>query len=221
MKKTLSLTLALLLVLALAIPVWADTVDPKDLPSVSAGDDISGEVVDNDDVYVEVIPADMSKVDNDQLKEAAAEELSDMGVTAEDVVAIEVIDIVLRDKETDEILDPEQYGGEDIVIAFVHDDVTKELITVFYLDPADNTWKPLPFTITESGKVIVTVNELYELAFAVSEVSPAPPTPTPTTPGGKTSPETGYSTALWSVLGAVSLLCAGLFFAVAGKKSRS
>lgn len=219
MKKLLSVAIALMLALALTVPAWADAVSPDDLPSPIGGEDISAEVVDDSDVYVDVLPVDIDTVDSDQLKEAAADQLTDMGVEAKDVVSIEVIDLVLKDSETDEIIDPAEYPGGSIQVAFVHDDLTKKLITVLYLDPADNSWKPATYTVDPSGKVIVTVTELVELAFTVSELTPAPPTPTATPV--KPSPQTGYDTAIWSVLGAMALLCAGACFVLARRKDRA
>ena len=221
MKKLLSVTVALLMALALSLPVWADPVDPNDLPSPIGGDDISAEVVDDDDVYVDVLPVDIDTVDTDQLKEAAADQLADLGVTADDVVAIEVVDLVLKDVETDEVLDDDEYIGGNIQIAFVHDDLTKKLISVLYLDPADNTWKPAAYTVDMDGKVLVTVSELVELAFVVSEVKPAPPTPTPTAKPDKPSPQTGYNSAVWAVIGITAALCAGAFFTLARRENRA
>lgn len=220
MKKVLSLIAVLVMLAALAVPAMADTIDPEDLPSPIGGTDISGEVVDQPEYYIDVLPVDIDTVDADEIKTVAADVLGDDDVDPDDVVAIEVVEVVLKETETGAIVPPEYYDGDTpIKLAFVHNDKTKKIITVLYLD-TDGTWKEVVHTIDENGRIIVELDELTELAFVIEEVTPTPPTPAPTAkPGGKTSPQTGYNTTAWIIAGAVLLAGGVICFVLARKKN--
>ena len=221
MKKVLSLIAVLVMLAALAVPAMADTIDPEDLPSPIGGTDISGEVVDQPEYYIDVIPADVDPDEAEQIKDVTAEALGD-DVNPDDVVAIEVVEVVLKETDTGAIVPPEYYDGETpIKLAFVHNDKTKKIITVLYLDP-DGTWKEVEHTVDENGRVIVELDEITELAFVIEEVTPTPPTPAPTSKpggGGKTSPQTGYNTTAWIIAGAVLLAGGVICFVLARKKN--
>ena len=102
------------------------------------------------------------------------------------------------------------YTGE-ATVAFVYDRAGD--VVAVYVQNADGAWDAATIDSVEGDVITVTFPHLSPVSFILKATTPSGGnTPKGNAGGGKSSPQTGYNTILWSISAAAMALCAGYFF---------
>ena len=219
MKRFLSIVAVAVLILALAAPAFA--VDA--VPSVT----YEGVNVDKDTVeaetgsgrHVEVRNANPEEVNEENLLNAV-----EASNKVEEVQAIEVVDIVLVNSSTGEVVDQDTA----IKVAFIYDNASDVAAVMIQND--NGTWSDVSFTVS-GDKITLSLPHLTPVALVLGKTKAAPDTKpddsantNTNTNGASTaakpgkSPQTGYNTVLWILATVAMAVCAGYCFLGARKQ---
>lgn len=224
MKKILSIAVAMIMLLAFAVPVLAaDTAEVDYVQSVTYTD-ITTDI--EAGYHVEIRSASPNEVNEVTLKAAAAK-----AVPAAEISGYQVVDIVVVDDATDAVIE----WPHELTVAFTYDNASQVVAVLVQND--DQSWSTVPFEkVGDSLSLELPHLSPVSLVLKVSGVEPVPggsdnqgsnsgsnqggnsKAGSANTAGVKTSPQTGYNTGLWTVLAAAMVLCAGFCFVSARKK---
>lgn len=219
MKRFLSILFALALALVPALPALAVDGAPVDYIPSAQYEIVEAHSDDLDDgIHLEIRPSDPEKVNEETLRETAAE--SDTVQEAGEVSGFEVVDIVMVRDSDGEIIPWDQ----PIRVAMTYDKLSR-LVAIF-VQNEDESWTELGFTVGPDY-VEMRLPNLSTVAFTFTALEPMPPqeidigeedTPLGPAPGNG-SPQTGDRSPLWLGLTLVFALGAALSFRQAGKKA--
>ena len=221
MKKILSIAVAMIMLLAFAVPALAaDTAEVDYVQSVT----YTNITTDQNGYHVEIRAVDPADVNEDTLKAAAAQ-----AVPAASISGYQVVDMVVVNDATDEVVE----WPHEITVAFTYDKASQVVAVLVQND--DQSWSQVEFEKV-GDKLTLNLPHLSPVSL-VMKVSGGEPVPggndnqggNSGTQGGNSkagaantagvkSAQTGYNTGLWMVLAAAMALCAGFCFVSARKK---